>query len=199
MADPKPNLDGVTRLWNEIKKLKSDVARLGAPSGTEKRLTTERLELAIEELQETQSELAAVQAEQAAQIAYLQGLGVTGAGSSQGITTFGPGWAGNELRPSVTVRTSTGKLLVTVSATLGNAVAVYSIPGYVDRADLIAGTGLFNSLNATSDVNHTVGGSRQFVVTGLPVNTNITVFAEPYSMSPTGFAARPNITAQTIP
>lgn len=200
MADPKPNLDGVTRLWSEIKKLKSDVARLGAPSGTEKRLTTERLELAIEELQQQAEELAAVVAEQQRQIAYLQGLTVSTARSVTGaLDVPANSWATDaRLRVSRTLRTTTGKLRITVGGTVASCAALYSIDGYVNRDDLIDSAGILDTLNS-NDPAYYIGGSKVYTVEGLPLNTDLTVRTEVRGLSNAGAAARMSLIVEVIP
>lgn len=207
MADPKAPGSDLKALDTRLRDLERRIRDKEVPSGTQKNLTTEKVLQAIADLQEQaaileqqQAAIQAVQTQQADQIAYLASLTVNTAKSNLGITTFGPGWApNNDLRPSVSVRTSTGKLRITVSATIGNAFVVYSIPGHVTRDSLVAGTGLFDALVAGADVNHTFGSSRQFIATGLPTNTTLTVTAEPYSTISTGFAARVGIAVEVIP
>lgn len=224
---PRRNLPGDAEDWGRkvegrITDLETALSGVGDTVGNQGRSNSGALALIsdqIKQLAEVQAQqaetLATVQAVQAdlaaqqaaltatqnalqAQANYLQSLTVTSASTTTDITTF-QGWAPNSLRPQVTVRTSTGKLRITVSGTVGSAFMVYSIAGQVTRESRIDGSRLFDSLNATSDVNHTVGASKQFTVVGLPTNTDLVVTAETYSPSAVGFAARVGIIVEVIP
>lgn len=202
MADPKAPGGDLKALDTRLRDLERRIRDKEVPSGTQKNLTTEKVREALERIEAQQLQIIAVQEQQAAQIAYLASLTVSSARSNTGLTTVPANSWSADANHRITLtnqRTTTGKLRITVSGTVGNAAILYSIDGQVNRDDLITGTGSLDSLNATSDGNLTVGASKTFTVSGLPLNTPLTVRTEVRSFGAVGLAGRVALIVEVIP
>lgn len=200
-------------LLNQVVMLKKQLRQQAAPTGTQNNLTTEKVLQAIEDLQTVQAEQADIIAQLntavgtlAETVAYLESLTVSTAVGSTSQTSVGGGSWGTE-RPALTFQTSTGKVRITVSASILSvslsvtAAATFSIDGQIDRAANIAGitSGTFvGAVNAfATDV--IASGSYVHTVEGLPINTPLTARFECYANGGSIGYAHPKIIVETIP
>lgn len=200
MADPKAPGKGFAPLNAWQRDVERRLRDKEAPSGTQKNMTTAKVFEALERIEAQQLQIIEVQQQQAAQIAYLQGLTVSTARSTTGaLDVAANSWATDaRLRVSRTLRTTTGKLRITVGGTVASCAALYSIDGYVNRDDLIASAGILDTLNS-NDPAYYIGGSKVYTVEGLPLNTDLTVRTEVRGLSNAGAAARMSLIVEVIP
>jgi hypothetical protein len=157
-----------------------------------------RLQQTITELTATVTTLSETVDTQAALIEYLTALAPVSAASSNagGSVPNGSFTTDPTLMPSLTVSTPTGRLKITVSAQMINALVTFSIPGYITAASQVAGINIVKQLSAISFTT----ASYVHIVDGLPVNTALTVQAECYGIgsSPSPLVGAPTITAEPV-
>jgi hypothetical protein len=138
---------------------------------------------------------------------YLNTLSTSQSVGSTSVTTFtGPAWATSNL-PTTTVQTSTGNLMVFISSSLGKTTgaigATFSIDDYVLREEqlsaLVQGVlvGNRNGIEGTFPSAMTLSYAQ--LVTGLPVDTNLTVRFQIYNnSSANGTYVSPQLTTMVV-
>lgn len=183
---------------NNLKQLNSSVDLLGRQQDI---LADQQSTLASQ-----QNTLAAQQVQLTATDNYLATLSASTAATitSETVVTGPNVWYGGTM-PTVTVSTSTGKLLVFVSGYVYSssfgAALTFSIPGYISRTTQIehlisgGGGGRLNGLASYGGKSQT--GTYTQLVTGLPINTPLTVKAEMYVYNSGSFLS-PSLIAQVV-
>lgn len=177
--------DAVQALVARVAAAESRIAELERPTGTQNAQVVKNLQLAVEELQET--------------VAYLESLRVVSAVSASSTISIGNDtWTSDgDLRPSLTIRTSTGKLRVTVGGFVSYSLITFSIPGYVDRDAQISGSTWLHQLYSASSG---MGASKTLLVTGLPLDTDLTVQAEVRGLAAgSPLAGHVSVIAEVVP
>jgi hypothetical protein len=191
MVDQKwiPPEQQLARTFKSIDRRLSDVA---ASTGTERNLTVQELQKALEDVE-------AVVAEQAAQLAILNSTRpVTASGASTYQDVAANSWTtGNQ--PSVSFTTATGRARIDVQAMLFSAgdatIATYGI--YTNLgAPLVSRESRRDAWKGfTNGVLGAVGGSAFDTLDGLPVNTPLIARFEFYAYNATAKYLSPSISA----
>lgn len=192
MADQYPTRD--------LAAVGAELAELRRRTDTALTFDSGQLFKQLEQINTALSEIQSTQADLAATVEFLQALTpLSAAGSGSGATGL-VGWTSSgALRPSVSVSTPTGSILVTTSATLNLAVATFSIAGYVDRDAMISGANQWSQAYSGA-IGDGATVTRSQVITGLPVNSPFTVQAEVYGFhAVNAFVVGVSIMAQPIP
>lgn len=224
-SKPQMNLNPAAMAWGRwmerrIDKLEQDADRRAAGekrAASATKGTREALRDALRQVLDAQAQLAAMQTDIVASEKRLTSLSLSVESQQNYISplvtteNFGDAtvapvmretWATSN-RPTVTIRTPSGRVRVTVTATLltgveGMMVATYSIPGTVERTGQIGyilgtGTGL-HGLMATTRTT----GSFSQVVQGLPTDVPITVNFECYSSGADGGFLSPSVSVDVL-
>jgi hypothetical protein len=170
-------------------------------TGTERNLTVQELQKALQELQDAQEALAAVVAQQAQQIAIINStrpVSATGGTALQVVP--GNSWATTD-QPQVTFMTATGVARIDVQAVLlatgtSAAIATFGLYRQSDGAVLISReTNRDNWRGLLNGILGVLAGSSFVIVGGLPVNTPIVARFECWSFTENSQYRSPSISA----
>jgi hypothetical protein len=200
-------------LPRRIQAIEGRISQLERPTGSQNNRNKDKVQAALELLAEqvealegVTAELADVQASQQETIDYLASLTVSTAVGSTSQTSVSAGTWGSD-RPALVFRTSTGKVRITVSASIlsvalsTTGAATFSIDGQVTRDANITGitSGTFTGAVNAFATDVIASGSYVHTVEGLPVDTAMTARFECYAHAGNIGYAHPKIIVEVIP
>lgn len=200
MVDQKwiPPEQQLARTFKSLDRRITDVA---SSTGTERNLTVQELQKALEAVEKAQQELAIVVAQQAQQIAIINSTRpVSAVGGNSLNSVGGNSWATVD-QPQVAFMTATGVARIDVQAMLiatgsGSMIATAGLYRQSDGAVLLSRD--YNRDNWRGFMNGVLGGmsaSSFLIVGGLPVNTPIVARFECWAANETGLFRSPSISA----